>query len=124
VSWINDTGYVVFPLDGVNGVRHNLVVRIGLLAGCERHTAMLRWSGCPKDRRRQFKASMTGDILMRAIEFRVLNELFGCATRVVTCEELRRDFVNEAEAVGAVHGRASGGQRMLYLWYHLRDEAS
>jgi hypothetical protein len=32
----------------------------------------------------------------------VLNELFGCATRVA-CEELRRDFVNEAEAVGAVH---------------------
>ena len=38
-----------------------------------------------------------------ATESKVLNDLFGYATRVVSREELRRDFVNEAEAVGAVH---------------------
>ncbi|MDX3972400.1 MAG: FAD-binding oxidoreductase [Bradyrhizobium sp.] len=38
-----------------------------------------------------------------AAESRVLNELFGYATRVVSRDELRRDFVDEAEAVGAVH---------------------
>ncbi|MET4385347.1 glycine/D-amino acid oxidase-like deaminating enzyme [Bradyrhizobium sp. F1.4.3] len=38
-----------------------------------------------------------------AAESRVLNELFGYATRVVSHDELRRDFVDEAEAVGAVH---------------------
>ncbi|WP_440639311.1 NAD(P)/FAD-dependent oxidoreductase [Bradyrhizobium sp. PUT101] len=36
-------------------------------------------------------------------ESSVLNELFGYATRVVSHDELRRDFVDEAEAVGAVH---------------------
>ncbi|HVX76905.1 MAG TPA: FAD-binding oxidoreductase [Bradyrhizobium sp.] len=38
-----------------------------------------------------------------AAESKVLNETFGYATRVISAEELRRDFVNEAEAVGAVH---------------------
>ncbi|WP_315831303.1 FAD-binding oxidoreductase [Bradyrhizobium prioriisuperbiae] len=38
-----------------------------------------------------------------AAESRVLNDVFGYATRVISPEELRRDFVNEAEAVGAVH---------------------
>jgi taurine dehydrogenase large subunit len=38
-----------------------------------------------------------------AAESRILNETFGYATRVISAEELRRDFVNEAEAVGAVH---------------------
>ncbi|UPJ66823.1 FAD-binding oxidoreductase [Bradyrhizobium sp. 191] len=38
-----------------------------------------------------------------AAESKVLNELFGYATRVVSHDELRRDFVDEAEAVGAVH---------------------
>jgi taurine dehydrogenase large subunit len=38
-----------------------------------------------------------------AAESAVLNEVFGYATRVIPGEELRRDFVNEAEAVGAVH---------------------
>lgn len=38
-----------------------------------------------------------------AAESGVLNELFGYATRVVSRDELRRDFVDEAEAVGAVH---------------------
>ncbi len=38
-----------------------------------------------------------------AAESKVLNDVFGYATRVVSREELRRDFVDEAEAVGAVH---------------------
>jgi glycine/D-amino acid oxidase-like deaminating enzyme len=38
-----------------------------------------------------------------AAESRILNETFGYATRMISAEELRRDFVNEAEAVGAVH---------------------
>jgi glycine/D-amino acid oxidase-like deaminating enzyme len=38
-----------------------------------------------------------------AAESRILNETFGYPTRVISAEELRRDFVNEAEAVGAVH---------------------
>jgi taurine dehydrogenase large subunit len=38
-----------------------------------------------------------------AAECRILNETFGYATRVISAEELRRDFINEAEAVGAVH---------------------
>ena len=38
-----------------------------------------------------------------AAESRILNETFGYATRVISAEELRHDFVNEAEAVGAVH---------------------
>jgi taurine dehydrogenase large subunit len=38
-----------------------------------------------------------------AAESAVLNEVFGYATRVIPGDELRRDFVNEAEAVGAVH---------------------
>lgn len=38
-----------------------------------------------------------------AAESRVLNELFGYPTRVVSHDELCRDFVDEAEAVGAVH---------------------
>jgi hypothetical protein len=29
VTWIDGTGYVVSPLDGVNGVRRNLLARIG-----------------------------------------------------------------------------------------------
>jgi len=32
--WIDGTGYVVFPLGGVNGVRRNLLARIGLSVGC------------------------------------------------------------------------------------------
>jgi hypothetical protein len=37
VTWIDGTGYVVSPLDGVNGVRHNLLARIGLagVAACQ-----------------------------------------------------------------------------------------
>jgi len=38
-----------------------------------------------------------------AAESRVLNETFGYPTRVISREELRHDFVDEAEAVGAVH---------------------
>lgn len=38
-----------------------------------------------------------------AAESRILNETFGYPTRVISAEELRRDFVNEVEAVGAVH---------------------
>lgn len=38
-----------------------------------------------------------------AAESRILNESFGYATRVISAEDLRRDFVDEAEAVGAVH---------------------
>lgn len=38
-----------------------------------------------------------------AAESRVLNETFGYATRVISADELRGDFVDEAEAVGAVH---------------------
>jgi len=38
-----------------------------------------------------------------AAESKVMNDVFGYASRVVTREELRRDFVDEAEAVGAVH---------------------
>jgi hypothetical protein len=34
VTWIGGTGYVVSPLDGVNGVRRNLLARIGLSVGC------------------------------------------------------------------------------------------
>jgi hypothetical protein len=34
VTWTDDTGYIVFPFDGVNGVRRNLLARIGLSAGC------------------------------------------------------------------------------------------
>jgi hypothetical protein len=33
VTWIDGTGYVVSPLDGVNGVR-NLLASIGLAVGC------------------------------------------------------------------------------------------
>ncbi|MEZ5765824.1 MAG: FAD-binding oxidoreductase [Xanthobacteraceae bacterium] len=36
-------------------------------------------------------------------ESQVLNDMFGYASRVVPLEEVRRDFVNDAEAVGAVH---------------------
>ena len=36
-------------------------------------------------------------------ESKILNETFGYSTRVISGEELRRDFVDEAEAVGAVH---------------------
>lgn len=38
-----------------------------------------------------------------AAESKILNETFGYSTRVISGEELRRDFVDEAEAVGAVH---------------------
>ncbi|MGJ4943840.1 NAD(P)/FAD-dependent oxidoreductase [Bradyrhizobium sp. HKCCYLS1011] len=38
-----------------------------------------------------------------AAESKVLNDVFGYASRVLSREELRRDFVDEAEAVGAVH---------------------
>jgi glycine/D-amino acid oxidase-like deaminating enzyme len=38
-----------------------------------------------------------------AAESEVLNNVFGYASRVVSRAELARDFVNEAEAVGAVH---------------------
>jgi taurine dehydrogenase large subunit len=38
-----------------------------------------------------------------AAESKILNESFGYSTRVISGEELRRDFVDEAEAVGAVH---------------------
>ncbi|MGA7803877.1 NAD(P)/FAD-dependent oxidoreductase [Bradyrhizobium sp.] len=38
-----------------------------------------------------------------AAESKVLNDAFGYATRVLSREELRRDFIDEAEAVGAVH---------------------
>ncbi|WP_128923886.1 NAD(P)/FAD-dependent oxidoreductase [Bradyrhizobium guangxiense] len=38
-----------------------------------------------------------------AAESKVLNDVFGYATRVVSRQELRHDFVDEAEAVGAVH---------------------
>jgi len=38
-----------------------------------------------------------------AAESKVLNDVFGYASRVVSRAELARDFVNEAEAVGAVH---------------------
>jgi len=34
VNWIDATGYVVSPLDAVNGVRRNLLARIGLSVGC------------------------------------------------------------------------------------------
>jgi len=34
VTWIDGTGYVVSPLDGVNGARRNLLARIGLSVGC------------------------------------------------------------------------------------------
>ena len=34
VTLIDGTGYVVSPLDGVNGVRRNLLARIGLSVGC------------------------------------------------------------------------------------------
>src|SRR6267142_4783930 len=40
VTWIGGTGYVVFPLDGVNGVRRNLLARIGLLVGCRVQTGV------------------------------------------------------------------------------------
>jgi len=33
VTWIDGTGYVVSPLDGVNGVRRNLLARIMTLVG-------------------------------------------------------------------------------------------
>jgi glycine/D-amino acid oxidase-like deaminating enzyme len=36
-------------------------------------------------------------------ESKVLNDIFGYGTRIVSASELRSDFVNEAEAVGAVH---------------------
>lgn len=38
-----------------------------------------------------------------AAESKVLNDMFGYASRVMSREELASDFVNEAEAVGAVH---------------------
>ncbi|MEW6644843.1 MAG: FAD-binding oxidoreductase [Pseudomonadota bacterium] len=38
-----------------------------------------------------------------AAESKVLNEVFGYGSRVISREALRRDYVNEAEAVGAVH---------------------
>ena len=38
-----------------------------------------------------------------AAESSILNQTFGYSTRVISGEELRRDFVDEAEAVGAVH---------------------
>ncbi|MGJ5068133.1 NAD(P)/FAD-dependent oxidoreductase [Bradyrhizobium oligotrophicum] len=38
-----------------------------------------------------------------AAESKVLNDVFGYASRVISREELASDFVNEAEAVGAVH---------------------
>jgi taurine dehydrogenase large subunit len=38
-----------------------------------------------------------------AAESKTLNDVFGYATRVVSRAELRHDFVDEAEAVGAIH---------------------
>ncbi len=38
-----------------------------------------------------------------AAESRLQNDVFGYATRVLSAEELRRDYVDDAEAVGAVH---------------------
>ncbi|BAM90376.1 FAD dependent oxidoreductase [Bradyrhizobium oligotrophicum S58] len=38
-----------------------------------------------------------------AAESKVLNDVFGYASHVISHEELANDFVNEAEAVGAVH---------------------
>lgn len=38
-----------------------------------------------------------------AAESGILNDVFGYSTRVISRAELRRDFVDEAEAVGAVH---------------------
>lgn len=38
-----------------------------------------------------------------AAESQLNNDIFGYRTRVISAEELRRDFVDEAEAVGAVH---------------------
>ncbi|WP_213775959.1 FAD-binding oxidoreductase [Bradyrhizobium sp. dw_78] len=38
-----------------------------------------------------------------AAESKILNDVFGYSTRIVPRAELLRDFVNEAEAVGAVH---------------------
>jgi taurine dehydrogenase large subunit len=38
-----------------------------------------------------------------AAESKVQNEVFGYKTRVLSADEVRRDYVNEAECVGAVH---------------------
>jgi taurine dehydrogenase large subunit len=38
-----------------------------------------------------------------AAESKVQNEVFGYKTRVLSAEDVRRDYVNEAECVGAVH---------------------
>ncbi len=38
-----------------------------------------------------------------AAESKVQNEVFGYKTRVLSAEEVRRDYLNEAECVGAVH---------------------
>lgn len=38
-----------------------------------------------------------------AAESQVQNEVFGYKTRVLSAEDVRRDYVNEAECVGAVH---------------------
>ncbi|TAI64494.1 FAD-binding oxidoreductase [Bradyrhizobium sp. Leo170] len=38
-----------------------------------------------------------------AAESKVLNDVFGTTTRVLSREEVRRDFVADAEAVGAIH---------------------
>lgn len=38
-----------------------------------------------------------------AAELKVQNEVFGYKTRVLSAEDVRRDYVNEAECVGAVH---------------------
>ena len=34
MTWIDGTRYIVSPLNGVNGVRRNLLARIGLSVGC------------------------------------------------------------------------------------------
>ncbi len=38
-----------------------------------------------------------------AAESKIQNEIFGYKTRVLSAEDVRRDYVNEAECVGAVH---------------------
>jgi hypothetical protein len=37
--WIDGSGYVVFPRDGVNGLRRNLLACIGVVDGCRREQA-------------------------------------------------------------------------------------
>jgi glycine/D-amino acid oxidase-like deaminating enzyme len=56
-------------------------------------------------------------------ESRVQNDVFGYETRVLSAEELRRDYVDDAEAVGAVHEPLGTGVHPVKLAFGYQQMA-